>query len=897
MRKKILALALSITIVFSSTIPATAESEIDLPQESLEDFLDVECVEESDETDSLSDSSFQEESDFEETSFNEELVMDFEELCSEDDSEENILIDDFDQGIMVESEQVLEGDVFFPLEEAEETSVKLSAMAVNVAAGIPEDALYYGGHYYYIYNIDSGWAQAKAYCEALGGYLATITNQEENDVVFQYMKRQGYSSAYFGYTDEEVEGTWKWITGEESDYSNWASGEPNGENSNEDYAMFYYKFTTGKWNDGDFGGSTVGKDRTFICEWGNYTTDYGRFDYINDTWNFSNPSSKIPVTTYQMFFDKATAKQLQAESDGTGGHCAGMAMSVMSIFLNYPRISSFGNYASLNDIGKNVRSSETNCKAIDYIDYAFTYQFTQKFLLEKNRTRNDYAGLYNAVYNFQHNNGAPVYVSIGTDQGGHALMGLEIAKETSNNTQILVYDCNHPNEKCYLTLNGSKGAFSGWSYPLSSSLTWDSSQRDARTNYVMMASDFIGDYKSKYAEEKNASMLMKIQKWANGLFKYGDNIVNISGLYGYTSDNIVSITPDTGGDVSNYYNYWLNGSKKVVFDDLSPNAEVSLAQGDLVISTLSDSVADISVNMEDSTVTVDGGVDNEFMVSYENSSDYLNSTVSCIEGISNSVVNINQTGNNTLEITGTDTFTITYETKTENADGNTTIEKKQKITLENADNNALYQVVEDVSGNEINIRINEDSDGDGKFEKTVASTEKKSITKSTTVTLSKTSYIYNGKVRKPAITVKDATGKIVDASNYTVTYSKGRKNVGTYTVKVIGKGYYNGTVTKSFKIVPKGTSISKLSSGSKGFTVKWKKQSSQVTGYQIQYSTNSKFSSKKTITVSKKTSTFKKISKLKGKKKYYVRIRTYKSVNGKKYYSSWSSKKSITTKK
>ncbi|MBR3738652.1 MAG: calcineurin-like phosphoesterase, partial [Eubacterium sp.] len=82
----------------------------------------------------------------------------------------------------------------------------------------------------------------------------------------------------------------------------------------------------------------------------------------------------------------------------------------------------------------------------------------------------------------------------------------------------------------------------------------------------------------------------------------------------------------------------------------------------------------------------------------------------------------------------------------------------------------------------------------------------------------------------------------------------------------------------------------------KAFTVKWKKYTTQTTGSQIQYSTSSKFASAKTGTVSKNTTTSKKITKLKAKKTYYVRIRTYKTVSGKKYYSSWSSSKKIKTK-
>ena len=89
------------------------------------------------------------------------------------------------------------------------------------------------------------------------------------------------------------------------------------------------------------------------------------------------------------------------------------------------------------------------------------------------------------------------------------------------------------------------------------------------------------------------------------------------------------------------------------------------------------------------------------------------------------------------------------------------------------------------------------------------------------------------------------------------------------------------------------TSITSLSAKDNGFKIKWKKKSS-ITGYQIQYSTNSKFKNgNKSIKIKSAKTVSKKITKLKVAKKYYVRIRTYK---GKKY-SKWSKVKSIKTTK
>ena len=174
--------------------------------------------------------------------------------------------------------------------------------------------------------------------------------------------------------------------------------------------------------------------------------------------------------------------------------------------------------------------------------------------------------------------------------------------------------------------------------------------------------------------------------------------------------------------------------------------------------------------------------------------------------------------------------------------------------------------------------------------------------KASNIKLSKTAYTYNGKVQKPSVTVKDSKGKTLkNGTDYTVSYPKGMKNVGKYTVKVTLKGNYSGSKSMTYNINPKGTSVSKVKAAKKGFKVTWKKQATQTTGYQVQYSTSSKFKKAKTVTISKNKTTSKSVGKLSAKKKYYVRVRTYKTVKigGKsvKLYSGWSKAKSVTTKK
>ena len=154
---------------------------------------------------------------------------------------------------------------------------------------------------------------------------------------------------------------------------------------------------------------------------------------------------------------------------------------------------------------------------------------------------------------------------------------------------------------------------------------------------------------------------------------------------------------------------------------------------------------------------------------------------------------------------------------------------------------------------------------------------------------------FTGKNITQSITVKYNGKTLKNGTDYTVSYSN-NKSIGTATVKITGKGSYTGTITKTFKINPAKQEIQKLTAKSKAFFVDWAQKGS-ATGYEIQYATNSKFTSAKKVTITNNKTDTKTISKLSGKKKYYVRVRSYTTVKGTKYYGAWSASKSVTTKK
>ena len=179
----------------------------------------------------------------------------------------------------------------------------------------------------------------------------------------------------------------------------------------------------------------------------------------------------------------------------------------------------------------------------------------------------------------------------------------------------------------------------------------------------------------------------------------------------------------------------------------------------------------------------------------------------------------------------------------------------------------------------------------------------RTLPKVKTVQLSKTSYTYDGKSHMPAVKVTNSAGKkLKEGTDYKIKKPSGRKNAGIYTVTIEMKGDYTGKYQKTFQIIPKGTAISGVKAKKKAFSVSWKKQAKQTSGYQIQYTVDAKF--KKSV-VTKNVNNTKKVkldvTKLKAKKKYYIRVRTYKTVkmNGKskKIYSGWSKVKAVTTKK
>lgn len=174
--------------------------------------------------------------------------------------------------------------------------------------------------------------------------------------------------------------------------------------------------------------------------------------------------------------------------------------------------------------------------------------------------------------------------------------------------------------------------------------------------------------------------------------------------------------------------------------------------------------------------------------------------------------------------------------------------------------------------------------------------------KSVTPKLNRNTFTLSSSVQRPTVTVTDCFGnKLEYKKDFKVDYSSwSSKAVGRYTVTVTMMGNYSGTKTYAYYINPKPTTFKTSAQGGfkgvkNGFTLKWNKQTG-ITGYQIQYSTRSDFSNAATVYGGNANATSKTITGRAGNTRYYVRIRTYKNINGKYFYSSWSTgTKSVVT--
>lgn len=252
-------------------------------------------------------------------------------------------------------------------------------------ASIPADAVYYDGHCYKVYNDSLGWEKAKEYCENLNGHLATVTSAGEKEIVEELVTEASGGSDvlnddctdYFlgGYKEDD---TWKWVTGEAWDYTNWNKNEPDNAEGGQVYLrMVYAPSYSWKWGWDDI--ESTHSCYGFVCEWDRkkcgdnlyWELEKGSLS-ITGTGPMWNWNSQEEIPWYE---DCDEIKQVYIGDGATsiGNHAFSGCGNISAVHVP-ASVTSIGNYAfedcsRLQDVGN---GGFENCTGLTLIgNYAF----------------------------------------------------------------------------------------------------------------------------------------------------------------------------------------------------------------------------------------------------------------------------------------------------------------------------------------------------------------------------------------------------------------------------------------------------------------------------------------------------------------------------------------------
>lgn len=599
------------------------------------------------------------------------------------------------------------------------------------------------------------------------------------------------------------------------------------------------------------------------------------------------------------------------------GSCYGIASSMGMLYNKLIKISDLTT-SNCNDYYSIPKPCEDKKKFLNSIQYLQLAQFLDRggktsaaissttssnFLKINGSGQDDISTFLKKMVETVQSQGVTLF-GFSTEKSGHAVLLTDCEYESTQDIyRIEVYDENTVGE------NSTKGKFS-WMYVLGdfSSFGWEADGLN------------MGTYKSMYVLDWNR--MKQLDGSTTAINKQGNyGIANSTSTIEVSLENPF-IIKNVKGELLIYDGQCLSGSMKVYSCDINSNIN---AEGKNILKC--------SLLVDDSTTYEVSNIDKGTSITIFDDENYTSITATNLENIRiNMESGITISDNENYEFIATISSEETVDENEKNlisvsasTVGQTTILKnKEKIDVDNK--NGMKNVTESnyvgveratvTHNNKLtklsigNIykkhihnykvtsikKATKSVNGTIKQQCTICGcTNNDTIARIGSVSISNEVYTYNGRAKKPFIIIKDSLGKVISSNNYTISYTN-NVNVGKGTVKVNLKGNYNGTLAKVFKINPKSTSIKgKIKAKKNTIIIKWKKIPKQISGYEIQYSTNNKFTKKK-----KKTTKFSKktliIAKLNSRKKYYVRIRTYKNVGGTKYYSVWSKTKSVKTK-
>lgn len=309
-----------------------------------------------------------------------------------------------------------------------------------------------------------------------------------------------------------------------------------------------------------------------------------KVNFSTDRWNFSNLSDQIPFDIYKTLYGPIKGLFLSMIDNGTNGHCYGMAATTAAINTGLPSVTTF-NKSRLVDVNETDFNNFINMDAHKFIDCGHLLQYSTSISKQNKNTKNDLAGLYNAVKNFQNGDGAPVVISMRGDTTskknvGHTVYALRVHQEDSTSCKIVVNDSNVCSVACVLQLQkNANGEFVGWTYDTTG---WGSNQPNGEISYSTPA-ELLYDVAVLYSKEAeniiNENSLLLISNIDQFTIQSNDNTEYI----GQDFNDSVWIYPIKPNNLSNKNSeneansfYWIDTQNNITISNLSKASEISV---------------------------------------------------------------------------------------------------------------------------------------------------------------------------------------------------------------------------------------------------------------------------------------------------------------------------------
>jgi hypothetical protein len=662
-----------------------------------------------------------------------------------------------------------------------------------------------------------------------------------------------------------------------------------------------------------------------------------------DGWGFSNYTCEtILESVFYRIFDQSKLynKHLYAikKNAGKGGLCEGLALTSALTFLGTPAISDWGkataNSASdfkVADLNSCI-STSLNMSLDEFVQSMWLYQFSKEASTQTKNNKGKYQEIITRTNQFAETGLNPIAIIIkgpeGIKLGGHVLIPYKVRQEGTT-IKLYVYDCNYlglgenPDEQ-YIELEcNDSGKVISWSYEFTITtkngniVEYDNGYVSGEDSTDTVTTTFVGDENGVTLKSDGSSIF--------GL-SASDTQINASiqpdssnqGTIIYESqlnEQITVIEANTDKEISTAIDTTENTIK---VDGCEGTVHIEINSNEQVLENIDVDTNDNSIQIEQEsegvTVKEDSNGDGSYdKVIYDSFNEVSSKDIASVnvEKIADQIYtgkaitpSITVKDDATILVQNTD-YTVTFENNINaKATGGKLTYKSNNSKISISNTGKVTIAANYVGTATITITA-----GDDNYE-TVTKNIKITVNNvSNTITASNFTRTYSTKQQTFSIGAKrKGKGKLTYSSNNAkvkvnasgkVTVNVKFIGKATITIKVAANGIYKAAAKKiTVTVNPTKTSISKVTNTKgKKLTISWKKNT-VATGYQIQYSTSKTFSSgNKAVTITKNSTTSKTITGLTKGKNYYVRIRIYKSVSGKKYYSGWSTAKNLKISK